>query len=187
MNEHLLAAAQEAPEQEEATIQSMMAYASALDEKTHELKDLEALVKAKKKEVNKINDTLPGIMSQLGMHSMELENGNKITIKEDVSCRVVDIDKLYTFLDARGDAALVKTSISMGKLPKEILEAVISTLEEKFGIEATGGLSIHPMTLNSYFRKLCGVGGKTKCEVPVAAVDEEMVQIYTYNKVTVKV
>ena len=169
------------------TLQSMMAYAGALDDRTTELKALEAKVKAKKKEVNKLKDTLPAVMSQLGMSSMTMKNGHGVDVKEDINCTVVDIDKLYSFLEKRGDAALVRTSLDMGKIPKSILNIIIKLLKDKFDIEATGGLKIHPQTLNGYFRKLCGVGADTKCTVPVGDLDEEMVVAYLYNKVTVKV
>ncbi len=172
---------------EEVTLQSMTAYAEAYDEQSLELKELEKLVKEKKKVVTKLaQELLPNAMSQIGMKSMELSSGAKITIKEDVNCKVVDIDKLYTFLEDRGDDALMKTTIATDKLPKSILKSVINMINEKFGIEATGGLSIHHITLNSYFRKLTGTNGDTKCEVPIGDIDEEMLQIYTYYRTTIK-
>ncbi len=187
MNEHLLKAAEESQEAEPATLQSMTAYAEALDVNTAELKALEVLVKEKKQQVNKLaQELLPSAMNELGMHSMELNNGTKISVKEDISCSVVDIEKLYSWLEERGDDAIVKTSIETEKLPRNILNSIVKMIEDKFKIEATGGLKIHAQTLNAYFRKVTGTGGKTECEIPVGKLDEKMIKVFAFYKTVVK-
>lgn len=183
--EHLLKAAEEGAS-EEVTLESVMAYATSLDEHDTELKRLEKLVKAEKKIVNKLKqELLPNALNEIGLHSLELKSGASVATKEDVNCKVVDYDKLYSFLEERGDDSLMKTTIETGKLPKSILAAVIKLLNDTFELDATGGMSIHTQTLNSYFRNLCGFGAGD-AEMSINDVDEDMVKIFTYYKTTIK-
>ena len=182
--EHLVQAA-ENEEPDEVTLESVAEYGKALVSENDKLKELKAALKEQQARVTKLSqELLPQAMGQIGLSSMELAGGGKITVKEDVSCSVIDIDKLYAFLDERGDAALVKTNIEMGKLPPEILNGIIKLIYDTYNVECTGGLKIHPSTLNAYVRKLCGINGGD-CEIPLAALDESIIKAYVYYKTTI--
>lgn len=183
--EHLIE--HESEEVSETTLEALTAYAEALVVKREELEELEALVKEKKAEVNKLEqELLPEAMISLGMASFELSSGKKIAVKEELSCSVKNYEKLYDFLEQRGDDALMKTSIEVGKLPQNILNNVLRDLKETYDLDGAPKLYIHPSTLKAYFKRLCAVGTENNAEVPLAAIDDEMISTYTYYKVSVK-
>lgn len=152
-----------------------------------ELEELEDLVKNKKKAIEKIEqDLLPKAMISLNIKKFELSSGYELSIKEELACSVKNYEKLYDFLEDQGDDALMKTTIEVGKLPKNIQAKVLAELKEVFGLEGIAKMYIHPQTLKAYFKRLCGIGTDTEAKIPLAAVDEEIVNTYTYYKVSIK-
>lgn len=172
---------------EVSSLEEISSYGNALIEKKEELAELEAKVKEKKAEVTKLEqELLPQAMLSIGMRSFKLSSGEELSIKEELSCSVKNYDKLYDFLEERGDDALMKTSIEVGKLPQNILNRVLKDLKEKYDLDGTSKLYIHPSTLKAYFRRLCAVGIEGEAQVPLAAIDEDMVSTFTYYKVGIK-
>lgn len=184
--EHLLAhEAQEQPE--ETTLEAIALYAEALEIKREEKAKLEVELAAVNKEVTKLEQVLlPETMLKLGITSLTLKSGKVVSIKEELSCSVVDYEKLYDFLEEQGDGSLMKTSIEVGKLPQNVLNRVIRDLKEQYDIDGEGRMYIHPSTLKAYFKRLCGVGGDDQAKVPIASLDTEMVNTYTYYKTGIK-
>lgn len=184
--EHLLKHEADNPE-EETTLETITAYAEALVVQREALEEAEKEAKRIKEHVTKLEqDLLPEAMLSLGMKSFTLSSGQQIGIKEELSCSVKNYEKLYDFLEERGDDALMKTSIEVGKLPQNILYRVLKDLKNNYDLDGTSKLYIHPSTLKAYFRRLCGVGSEEPAKVPLAAIDEEMLSTYTYFKVAVK-
>lgn len=186
--EHLMVEAENSQEVvSEDSLSKISTYAKEYTERMKELKDLEEQMKAKKKEVTKLGQELiPESMLAVGMTAFQLDTGEMVKFKEEVSCSVKDYDTLYDFLAERGDDALMKINLEIGKVPKEILAMIIKTINEKFDILATSKLYIHPMTLRSYIKKLCGIGGEDEGDMPLAELDENMVGTFTFYKTTVK-
>lgn len=151
------------------------------------LQEAEEAAKEAKKAFNKLSQELiPEAMTKVGMSAFNLETGETVSFKEDLSASVKDYDKFYNFLNERGDGSLMKIVIEVGKIPKEILAKIIKELYMTYDIDASSELFIHPMTLKSYLKKLCGIGGTTKAEMALAELDEDMVSTYTFYKTTVK-
>lgn len=189
MLDHLLAEAEKenknAPAQD--SLSKITTFAKVYIKKSIELKELEDRVNEKKAECTKYSQELiPQAMLEVNMTSFKLDTGETIAFQEDVNCTVKDADKLYDFLDERGDGNLMKISLEIGKVPKNILAMIVKTINDKFGIMSEAKLVIHPMTLKSYVKSMCGVGGKTECELPLSDIDEEMIGTFTYYKTTVK-
>lgn len=162
-------------------------YAGKLLIAQQELKEAEEEYEKKKVVVLELEQTkLPQEMLSIGMTEFKMTQGHSVSIKEQLSCSVKSYEKLQKFLEERGDDALMKTSLELGKLPKNVLERIKKTILETFEVESESKLYIHPQTLKAYFTKLCGIGGKTEAEIPLAAIDEEMISRFTYYKTTIK-
>ena len=170
-----------------SSLETIMTYAEALVEKRAELEKLELECKEKKAEVTKLEqELLPQAMLSAGLNSLELRSGAKVSVKEELSCSVKDYSMLYDFLEEQGDDSLMKTSIEIGKLPQNIINRILRELKSTYDIDGTSKLYIHPSTLKAYFKRLCGVGGDSEATVPIAAISEEMLAIFTYYKVGIK-
>ena len=152
-----------------------------------EFEDLERRTKDAKERFNKISqEDIPNAMMEVGISEFKLSSGEKVSFKEDVSCSVKDYDMLDIFLSERGEDGMLKTSLEMGKVPKNILSKLLQELNETFGISAIPKRFVHPQTMASYIRRLCGIDGKTDAEVSVAEINPEMLSVYRYYKTTIK-
>lgn len=148
---------------------------------------LEAQLKEAKAEFNKVSqDALPNLLLQHGLGKISLATGEAIIVKEEVSASIKNMGRFYEFLLERGDAALVKTDLSFGKVPPEILDKIQSMLADTFDLYPEMKQVIHPQTLQKYIRDLCGIGGASEAAVPLSALDEDMITVFTYYKTTVK-
>jgi len=184
--EHLLAEAKEQKEKETLSLDQIMTYANKLSVATAELKALELQVKEKKSEVNQLSQgVLPDAMTEAGLQKLELADGSKLEVKEMMSYSVKDMSLLQKFLEERGDDALLKTSLELGKLPSNIVTMVLRTLKDEFSVEAEHKTTIHAATLKAYFNNLLGLG-KQEAEMIAAELDEDMISHYSYYKTTVK-
>ncbi len=149
--------------------------------------DLEQQAKDAKKAFNKISQELiPEAMMESGLSEIKLADGKKVSFKEDISCSIKDYNKLDEFLSARGEDGMMKITLDVGKVPKNILRMILQELSEKFEIQAVPKQFVHPATMAAYMRRLCGINGITEAEVSVAEIDPEMVSIFRFYKTTVK-
>lgn len=156
-------------------------------EKKARIKELEDELKAAKKDFNKVSqEEIPELLLQTGLGSVELATGEKVTIKEDVSASIKDMPQFFQFLVNRGDEAIVKTDLSFGKIPSEILTRIQNHLAEQYELFPDVKQGVHYQTLQKYIRELCGIGGGTEAEVPLSELDEEVINVFTYYKTTVK-
>ena len=171
---------------EVSSLEAISAYAYALAEKREEAEELELKLKEKKEEVRKLEqELLPSAMLSVGLTSLKLASGQKVEVKEDLSCSVKDYQKLYNFLEQQGDDALMKTSIEVGKLPQNILDRILRDMKKTYDLDCTSKLYIHPSTLKAYFKRLCAIGTDDEAKVPLAKIDEEMISAFTYYKVSI--
>lgn len=183
--EHLMEHVADEPEVD--ALEAISMYAKELIEVRKELKAVEDQAKELKKHVTKFEqDLIPNAMLKVGMTSFEMKTGEKIAIKENLSCSVVDYNRLYEFLEEQGDDSLMRTSIELGKLPQNILNMVMKELKNKYDLDCSHKLNMHPSTLKAYFNRLCGIGGEVEAIVPLSELPEEMVKTFTYYKTTVK-
>jgi len=152
--------------------------------KNKELKQLEQGVKDKKKECAKLSqDLIPQSME--GIKSLTLTTGETVSCKKDISCTIKSHEEFYDFINRRGDGNLMQVTFALGTIPKDIRDKIEAMLLVTFGISVESKLYVHKNSLNAYFRRLCGIAD-TKCEVPLASIDEEMVSIFPYFKTNIK-
>lgn len=175
-----------AAEPEATTLEQITEYAMILQNKREELAEIEADVKDKKAVINKLEqELLPEAMLAVGLTEFKLASGKKVSLKEELSCSVKDYSLLGTFLEERGDDALLKSTIEVGKLPDNIVGMILNDLKDKYDIDGTSKTYIHPSTLKAYFKRVCGVGSDVPADVPIAELNEEMVNTFTYYKTTI--
>ncbi|MCP4229077.1 MAG: hypothetical protein GY771_02880 [bacterium] len=182
---------QSAENNEQAAKEDSLLHLTALAHDWQEAKDeylaLERQAEQAKKVFNKISqEDIPNTMMQVGLSEIKLINGQKVAYKEDVSCSIKDYDKLDAFLSERGEDGMMKITLEVGKVPKNILRMILQELSEKFEIQAVPKQFVHPATMAAYIRRLCGINGVTEAEVNVAEIDPEMLTVFRYYKTTVK-
>lgn len=152
------------------------------------VKEKEAELKAAKAVFNKLSmEQIPETLQSVGMTSFELATGQKVSYKEELSASVKDYDRFYDWLTERGDEGIVKTHLEIGKMPREILSKLVKKVYEDFGIVCNTKYNVHPMTLKSYLKKLCGIGEADAVpEVQLAEIPETMVSTFPYYKTIIK-
>jgi len=147
----------------------------------------EAELKKAKKNFNKISQELiPEAMMSVNMAAIELQDGRMLRVKQELSASVKDYNKLVKFLEDRGDDSIVKTSLELGKLPQNIVNRIMRDFSETYDLFPDVKTSVHHKTLSSYLSKLCGIKKGSKAELPLGALDKDMVNAYTYYKTVVK-
>ena len=188
--DHLKKAADQAQEdaqdQQEDALERLLRLATEFKEKKNAVDRMETALKEEKERFNKLSqEIIPQSMQQLGLSSFVLGTGESISYKEDISVSVKDYAAFSDFLDSRGDSSILKLTLEIGKVPKDICEKITQLLAEKFGIFADIKPFVHPQTLKKYVKDLCGIDG-TMAEIPLAELDENMLKTFLYYKTTVK-
>lgn len=174
-------------EPDEDSLAKISRLGTALQEKLEEKVLLEDELSVLNKQIHQLKQTeIPEAMNTVGVTSFTLKSGKAVAIKEDVSASIKDVDAFYDFLEERGDAALMKIQLEIGKVPKSILAQIVKKMNDEFGILPSTKKGVHPQTLNKYIRELCGIGGVKEAEIPLAELDEEVVKAFTYYKTTIK-
>jgi hypothetical protein len=152
-----------------------------------EYKDLEEQAKEAKKAFNKVSqEYIPNAMMEVGLSEIKLSDGKKVSFKEDVSCSIKDYNLLDDFLTARGEEGMMKMTLEIGKVPNNILQMILQDLTSKYDITAIPKHYVHPQTMASYVRSLCGINGQTEAQMSIAELDEAMLSVYRFYKTTIK-
>jgi hypothetical protein len=171
------------------TLEIIAGLGERLKEKLKEKEELEREMKDLNKEITELSrELIPQTMISVGMSEFKLVSGEKVSFKEELSASVKDADRFYNFLEERGDAALMKIQLEIGKVPQTILSKIVKVLNQEFGIMASTKKAVHPQTLKKYIKELCGIGGDTEveAEIPLSELDSTMVSTFVYYKTTVK-
>jgi len=171
----------------EASLERLVKLADLYKERKKQVEAAEVALKEAKKNFNKLSQELiPETMSSLGMSSFKLDDGREVSYKQELSATVKDYGKLVKFLEDRGDDSIVKTSLELGKLPQNIVNRIMRDFSETYDLFPDVKTSVHHKTLSSYLSKLCGIKKGSKAELPLGALDKDMVNAYTYYKTVVK-
>ena len=118
--------------------------------------ELEAQLKAARNCARVLReDTVPGIMNELGVKTLTLDDGARVELKLDVHARIAEGDKPVAFewLINNGYESLIRSNVTVkfdrGDLARA--EALVTNLRGK-GIEAKHELAVHPQTLKALLR-----------------------------------
>jgi len=169
------------------TLKRIAALAEKFKEKKLALDSATAALKEAKEEFNTYSQKLlPDAMNEVSMASFTLNSGETVSCNEEINVSVRDYESFYSFLEERGDAAIIKINLLIGKVPKTILAKIVEMIQEEFGLFAEANMACHPMTLKSYVKGLVGLKKGVDAEMPIADIDEEMLNIFQYYKTTIK-
>lgn len=121
-----------------------------------EVERLESELKESKEVARTLREeTVPGIMNELGIKGMTFDDGTAVRMKFDVYARISEGDKSAAFdwLVENGLESVIKTNVvakfSKGELARA--EKLSSALAAK-GIDAVVDMNVHPQTLKAILR-----------------------------------
>ena len=133
-----------------------------------EIHELDTVLKEKKKELNQIaQQDIPAILADVGLSSVTLDNGFKVTIKSDINVTVKDHDNWMNFIKARGEDDIVKDILAIEKPDDDLVLQLVSN-----GYEVERSRKVHHATQKKYIKGLLEEG---------INIPEELVKVFEYN------
>ncbi len=131
---------------EKTDIQTLASYCQELQQKEDEISSLEAQIKKKKEEADKISsEIIPNMLAEQGLSSLKLADGSSIDA--------------YNWLRENGLADIIKNEVAVqfGKGEDNKAEQLL-TLAEQEGYEPTQKQKVEPMTLKALYRERVEAG-----------------------------
>lgn len=129
---------------------------------TNEIKALEDSLKDHKALLREVTEgTLPDLMTEIGITSMELEDGTKLTLAEEVQAAITEANRqaAHQWLVANGYGSIIKTKVQVEFGAGEREEAV--DMVDKLAAEheaVTLDERVHAQTLKSFIRERLAAG-----------------------------
>lgn len=111
---------------------------------------------AKEKSRTLREETIPNAMTELGLTSLTLDSGQKLTISQEVYASI-PADKLtdaFAWLNEHGFGGLIKTEVKTiyGKGERDVAYALMVELCDR-GLSAQFKENIHPSTLKAFLKE----------------------------------
>lgn len=157
-----------------------------------ELVRLELETKVTKERFNQISQVdIPNLLMQYGLSEIKLASGEKLRVTQELSASIKDMDSFSEFVTERGDDDILKSMISLGKIPAEVAEKIQRVLLEQFDLMADISRTVHPATLKKYIKETCGIGMEDAEDrlgeryVPLQELPSS-IGVFTYFKTTIK-
>lgn len=128
------------------------------------LLELERVAKAQEEALTELNaririikeESIPMMMQELGLESISLTSGEKVTIFQEVyaSIPASERERAYTWLVENNFGSIIKTSVeaTFGKGEIENATAMIEQLQQ-LGFDAKLSRSVHASTLKAFLRE----------------------------------
>ena len=150
----------------------------AYDEAAERVREAETFLAGAKKTFNALAlDRIPEFMLSHGISKMDLADGRKVQIKEDISVTVKDDIAFRKWLKDRGEDAIIKVKYAFGSLEgNKISELSDFLMNKDYDYEVDE--SIHSQTKKKYFKEL--LKELNRSELP------EWVSIYDIRKAVIK-
>jgi hypothetical protein len=139
------------------SIEDITKLANAMVDAEQDVKDAELRLERTKERLRKIReDTIPGVMQELGLSELRLATGEKLSIKQDVYSQLANENKgaAYNWLEENGFGGLIKVNVvvDFGKGELERAKKLQSLLAEK-GLSVTIGESVHWQTMKAFLNE----------------------------------
>jgi hypothetical protein len=136
--------------------------ARAMLDADKEVEKAEFLLKAAKEKLRVLTEeTIPSVMQELGLTSLVLDTGQKLSVKQDVYASIPSGNKreAYDWLNENGFGGLIKISVDVeyGKGEAELAIALFKELQER-GLSANAEESVHAQTLKAFLREQVASG-----------------------------
>lgn len=145
-----------------------------------EIESLEKRLKDKKEEFRHVSQVdLPAALDSVGLASVELADGQKVTIEEGVDARLPKDRKgeALRWLEEHGFEHMIKREVkaTLGRDPEAAKQAAEAL--RQLGIEPEDAETVHPQTLKAWARERLREGD----EVP-----EDLFGLYEYRVAKIK-
>lgn len=162
-------------------LKRIVSMAEMLVEQKEEVDRLDAQLKeAKKRMLVTEREDLPDLMAEAGLTEIKLEDGSRVTIKEEVDTKITDATRgaaLKWLLD-NGFGGLIKTNISLafGRGDHDQASKVRDRLAAEYdGVELKE--EVHHSTLKAFVKERMAAGDK----IPM-----DLFNVFPYNKAIIK-
>jgi len=121
-----------------------------LKEREEKTKELQAIW-------NELNQTkIPEFMKAAGLKKIQLDSGETVIVKSDISITIKDKSVFYEFLGRRNESEIIKTKFNFDKMNDDrLLQLYEYLLDNEYEYEAEK--SVHAATAKSYFKNLLGL------------------------------
>jgi 16S rRNA C1402 N4-methylase RsmH len=125
---------------EKTDIQTLASYCQELQQKEDEISSLEAQIKKKKEEADKISsEIIPNMLADLGLSSLKLADGSSIDVRKSYNCTIKkdEMESAYNWLRENGLADIIKNEVAVqfGKaLYRERVEAGLDMPSQFFNV-----------------------------------------------------
>lgn len=151
-----------------------------IDQQRHVEELKEELKKAEAKALRMEREDLPELMKELGLSEVTLEDGTKVTIREEFDAHIskAKAPEAHAWLISNGFGGLIKTAVSVTFAHGEHDQAVEAhnALAQKYG-DVAPEEKVHPLTLKAFVREQLTAG---------AAVPFELFGVHPYDKAIIK-
>lgn len=165
---------------DKSTLSSLAQLIQAYDQTKKEMEDAEKYFKMKKEQFNNIAlQSIPEFLLSHGMNGMDLKDGRKLKVKEDISVTIAKADepKFRQWLKDRKEDDILKVSYSFARMDSAMLDHLSDFLVDgDYEYDIKEG--VHPQTKVKYFKEL--LKDMNRDELP------EWVKIFDIRKATVK-
>lgn len=122
-----------------------------------EVQRLEGILKDYKEKLRfQSQQVLPNLMAEVGIDSLTLPNGFKVSIKDEIYAKIPEdsADKAFSWLREHDLDGIIKTNVfvDFGKGEDEKAQKTLDILHAA-GIPALSKSTIHPMTLKAFLKE----------------------------------
>ena len=162
----------------ESTMSELEEMIVAYHRAQRQLEDAEQAMKVASAKFNEISmERIPMFLLTHGVKSLELADGRKVSIKEDISVSVSDEAAFRKWLHERDEMDIVKVNYALARTDSDKLSLLSDFLmDNEFDFEINEG--IHGQTKKKYFKELLATMGRH--ELP------EWVNIFDIRKTVIK-
>ena len=126
-----------------------------------QLEEAEEDLKRRKEALNEVRDKeLPAAMAEVQMSEFKLDNGYKVTVKDEVYCsQPEDPEPGFAWLREKGFEAIIKNFVlvAFGKGEDKIAAKVCRAIAD-LGLQPEVKTGVHPSTLKAFIKEQMGKG-----------------------------
>ena len=176
-----------------AELQGLVGAYKAYDEL---VKQCEEDLKKAKDAFNRVaQEEIPNLLLAKGLSSIKLDTGEKIDVRDSLNVTITDEQAFVDWLKEREEDDIVKTMISLDRMPSGMLKRLYSFLNDNtYPYESKTG--VHHKTKEAYFKSLTGtdhrISEQERIEgyasgryIPISNLPE-WVSVYVIHKAKIK-
>lgn len=148
----------------------------SLEKKLKDLKNIESKISS---------EEIPEHLSKFGIDSIKLEDGQEVSIKEDIHVTLpktnpVKREKMLEWISAHGGGGIIKDNLIVQDPTEDIIDY---TKDKNFSFERKK--DIHSQTLKAFFREIIGMKKNSIQKVDLDEIPPEA-NFYIYKKTNIK-